>query len=66
MDRIDVVLRCERQGTAVVLVEVWYDEYRNGDRVECLQLSRQFADDAWKRWETVAFETTARAQLSLF
>lgn len=66
MDRVDVLLRAELVDDRRTLTEVWYDHYRNGERVERLQLRQEHADAAWKRWETVVFETASRAQLSLF
>lgn len=66
MDRVDVLLRGDCTPAGVVLAEVWWDYYVNGDRVERLQLRKEFADVRWKTWQDVLFETTSRAQLSLF
>lgn len=66
MDRVTVVLHAERRGTALVLDDVWYSHHHDGVQEDCLQLRQEHADEAWHRWETVLFETTSRAQLSLF
>jgi hypothetical protein len=66
MERIDVVLRAEVHDCGPVLVEVWYDQYRDGALQERLTLRREHADPRWSDWERTLFETAVRAQLALF
>jgi hypothetical protein len=60
-------MRVEAVDGVEALTEVWLITYnRFGEKLEMLQLRRDFGDPSWDAWRSAAIEIVARGQQSLF